>query len=274
MNANTSQVPPYVLIEKSVGETPLECLEQWRAKHPDYTDLPIAYAGRLDPMASGTLLLLLGEECKNQEQYHSFDKEYEFSVLYGISSDSGDVLGIAKESPTVTIATAKISPVLTELTGTLTLPYPIFSSRTVQGKPLHTWAMEGRLAEITIPEKTSTVYSLILEKTRTISRADLVKEVLAKIGLLAKVTDPRKALGNDFRRPDVLRSWEEINQSGSATDTFLIASLTCSASSGTYMRSLAEKIGNMMGTTGLAFSIHRTKIGKYNSTTAVWDQVF
>jgi tRNA U55 pseudouridine synthase TruB len=40
------------------------------------------------PMASGKLLVLLGEECKHQENYHSLDKEYEFSVLLGIGSDT------------------------------------------------------------------------------------------------------------------------------------------------------------------------------------------
>ena len=44
---------------------------------------------------------------------------------------------------------------------------------------------------------------------------------------------------------------------------FLIAQVRCIASSGTYMRSLAEVIATKLGTCGLAYSIRRTRIGTY-----------
>ena len=49
-----------VQIYKNEGETPLECLERFRVEQPLYKDATLSYAGRLDPMAEGILLVLVG----------------------------------------------------------------------------------------------------------------------------------------------------------------------------------------------------------------------
>jgi len=53
----------------------------------------MTYAGRLDPLAEGLLLVLTGEECKNKEKYLGLDKEYEVDVLFGFATDTYDILG-------------------------------------------------------------------------------------------------------------------------------------------------------------------------------------
>lgn len=255
----------YVVLDKKIGETPLESAEAWRVRSNLAKNIPLAYAGRLDPMASGKLLVLIGEECKRQENYHNLDKEYEFSVLLGASSDSGDVLGLITPSSRqgLELWGKKVEAVCRELTGKITLPYPIFSSRTVKGKPLHTWAVEGRLDEITIPTKESEIFKLKLTGTETKTGREIYDNVSAKIELIPPVTDPRKALGNDFRRPEVRAGWKKFLDQHER-DSFTIAHFTCVASSGTYMRTLAEVIANKLNTVGLAYSIHRTKIGQYH----------
>jgi tRNA U55 pseudouridine synthase TruB len=82
----------YTVIEKNLGETPLEAVERWRTDTSTPSTIPLAYAGRLDPMATGKLLVLMGEECKRQETYHNLDKEYEFEVLFGFNTDTFDVV--------------------------------------------------------------------------------------------------------------------------------------------------------------------------------------
>ena len=54
-----------ILVNKQIGETPLEALEKVRREHGFDANLPMTYAGRLDPMAEGLLIVLVGEECKN-----------------------------------------------------------------------------------------------------------------------------------------------------------------------------------------------------------------
>lgn len=277
------KLPKYIGLEKKVGETPLSCAEAWRAAQPPaYQALSLAYAGRLDPMASGKLLILIGEECKQQEKYHALDKRYEFSVLCGVSSDTADVLGRLHFSNTPPkIKEDEIKSVTKSLLGEISLPYPLFSAKTIKGKPLHMWTLENRLDEITIPTKTSTIYSLKFTKTETKSRINIAKEVLEKINSIPPVTDERKALGNDFRRIDVRADWQHFATAGHATDRFTILHFACIASSGTYMRSLAEEIGRRLSPEipipTLAYHIHRTHIGIYHPLPLIngfWQQQY
>lgn len=259
-------MPPYARIEKRVGETPLQALEQFRSREGIPLETPLAYAGRLDPMASGALLILIGDECKRQEHYHGLDKEYYFEVLFGVGSDTGDVLGIIRhdEEYTTTPTTEELRTTASNVQGTLTLPYPSFSSKTVAGKPLHTWTLEGRLDEIDIPTYTNTVYKLELCALNTVPLDELVATARTKIDTLPPVTDVRKAIGNDFRRSDVRASWDAFHAL-KQRPSYPVAQFRCIAQSGTYMRTLAEEIARRVGTIGLAYSIHRNTIGIYQS---------
>ena len=263
----------YIVLDKQVGQTPLAAAEAWRATHPEYQSVSLAYAGRLDPMASGKLLVLIGDECKRQSEYHGLDKEYEFSVLFGISSDTADVLGRLKTASVIPAVTAEqLTDVAKSLIGDIELPYPHFSSKTVQGKPLHTWTMEGRLNEIEIPTAASTIYELELQRTETISRNEATATALLKIDTIPRVTELRKALGNDFRRVDVRQDWHTVSANTALPETYQIATFRCVASSGTYMRSLSEVIAQKVHTIGLAWHIHRTEIGQFNTTEKTWLQ--
>jgi len=269
-----SNLPKYVVLYKKIGETPLECIEKWRSSDDNLKDAPLAYAGRLDPLASGQLLVLIGEECKRQETYHALDKTYDLTILFGIESDSGDVLGLVNEHKERKVSPVELESLLKSMIGGITMAYPIFSSRTVKGKPLHTWAMEGRLGEIEIPTKSSTIYNLELLGTKDVSRPEIVRQALEKINSIPPVTDLRKALGNDFRRTEVRLAWDKIASTGNVSDQFMLAELRCCCSSGTYMRSLAKEIARGLKTTGLALNINRTVIGKYNQSTKDWDSIF
>ena len=161
-----------------------------------------------------------------------------------------------------------------KLTGQVSLPYPHFSSKTVQGKPLHTWTLEDRLDEIEIPTAESTIYELHLESLTSLSRTETVETALDKINTIPPVTDKRKALGNDFRRADVRQDWQSVLDNFSLPNHYQIATFMCSATSGTYMRSLSEVIAKKVGTCGLAWNIHRTKIGTYSAEHKTWTKEY
>src|ERR1700722_5296531 len=131
-----------IVAEKFEGETPLECLERVRKEQKIGPQIPMTYAGRLDPMASGKLLILIGEECKQKELYLGLDKEYEVEILFGIATDTQDLLGlIGKVSDTAIVSSSKIN--LQNYVGSLLQTYPIFSSKTINGKQLHVHARAG-----------------------------------------------------------------------------------------------------------------------------------
>ncbi len=254
----------YIKINKFVGETPLQALERAREKFQLPKDIPIAYAGRLDPMASGTLLLLLGEECKKQKKYHAFDKKYSFSIVFGIHSDTHDVLGRIHtlQSKQLHINEYTINKTVCKCKGTLALPYPHFSSKTVSGKPLHTWALEGKIHTIKIPIKESMVHQIKTSAIYTVPGSYIYQQAIKAIKSLPPVIDPKKAIGRDFRRKEILNDWKEFLKTNKQVE-FYVADIVCIASSGTYMRSLANHIAERLDSKGIALSIHRTKIGTY-----------
>jgi tRNA pseudouridine(55) synthase len=217
-------------------------------------------------MASGKLLILIGEECKHQEKYHALDKEYIFEVMLGVGSDTGDMLGLLEfEKTTNFIEKEDLEKTLNKLVGPVSLPYPKFSSKTVKGKPLHLWTLEGRLDEIEIPTKKSFIHKLQLIDLRTELANKIYSHVTKKIETIPPVTETSKALGNDFRRPLVREAWKNFQASRPQNTKIQIATIRCIASSGTYMRTLASVIANDLNTLGLAYSIHRTQIGRYKN---------
>ncbi len=255
-------IPPYVLLYKEVGQTPLEAITAWKAANPAYTNIPASYAGRLDPMAEGMLLVLLGEECKRQENYRGLDKEYEIEVLLDFSTDTGDVLGMPTYADKETLPSpAEIKKVLKEQTGTKFVAYPAFSSKTVEGKPLFLYALEGTLSTVEIPRHNETIYSI---KQRSLSETP-AEELHARIqSMLSKAPrsdEPSKELGADFRQDEIREEWRSLfGKIPNRSYTILTLSVVCA--SGTYMRTLAERIGANLDTKGLCLSIKRTRIGK------------
>jgi tRNA pseudouridine55 synthase len=248
----------WVVLDKKIGRTPLETIQQWKARHSRYADVPASYAGRLDPMASGKLLVLLGDECKQQDAYTKLDKVYDIEVLLDVGSDTGDILGLIERTEQETIpARDEIQQVLRKEVGTHTIPYPIYSSKTVAGKPLFLYALEGTLDTIFIPTHEETIHRIKYRGSYTLSSEALQERIASLLALAPASDEPSKELGADFRIRDVRTSWHLLFQQPRA---YTVLKLRVSCGSGTYMRSLAARIGQSLGTHALALSIRRTKI--------------
>lgn len=149
------------VVYKNAGETPLHCLQRLFPTNQDtYT-----YAGRLDPMAEGLLLVLQGDECKNASQYYHLEKTYEYTFLLGIATDTYDCLGrITNTTSVVNDNMQRVHDTVQEMIGTLSLPYPPYSSKTVAGIPLFKHARQNTLPSITIPQKTCRLLTISLPK--------------------------------------------------------------------------------------------------------------
>jgi tRNA pseudouridine(55) synthase len=256
-------IPSYVVLDKKLGQTPLQAIDAWRLEHPEHKDVPATYAGRLDPMATGKLLVLLGEECKRQEAYRGLDKEYEIEILLDFQTDTGDVLGIPTYVNAITHPSKSdvIRAVRAE-TGTKEVPYPAFSSKTVNGKPLFMYALEGTLDSISIPTHEEKIYAITHVGIRTIGIDGLQKKITAILSHAPRTNEPSKELGADFRQDEITSLWQS-SLSSLENRTFMVLTLTVTCASGTYMRSIAQRIGEALNTQAAALSIHRTHVGKY-----------
>ncbi len=239
----SSQIKNMIKINKNLGETPLQVLDRLRLGGPEYKNLPMTYAGRLDPMAEGELLVLVGEECKNKEKYLSLDKEYEFESVFGFKTDSFDLLGISK---TLSFDKRKVlenfEDEIKNSAGKFFQEYPPFSSKTVGGVPLFKKTRDGDVFDL--PKKEVEIYEAEFLGFREISGNDLLIEIKRRIGLVR----------GDFRQDEVIKVWEE-NFQNREEETFLIARARIKCSSGFYVRAFV----NDLPFPATTFSIKRTK---------------
>lgn len=261
-------------LHKKLGETPLQALQTWKETNPAYQNVPASYAGRLDPMAEGKLLMLLGEECKSQTTYRGLDKEYVVEVVLDLHTDTGDVLGIPSYTRKETAPSDDaIYSVVRNECGTHEVPYPAFSSKTVSGKQLFMYALEGTLESIEIPTHRETIHRISLERSSLISKEKIATRIRETLALVPRTPEPSKELGADFRQDEIRAHWDEVF-SAMPERVFQVYTLRVVCGSGSYMRSLAERIGSALGTEAIALSIRRTKIGTYMPFLGLWIRTY
>ena len=254
-------IKKYELLHKNLGETPLEALERFRTSaiadawamndivQADFwRTVPLTYAGRLDPLAEGVLLVLIGDECKNKEAYLGLDKEYELDILCGASTDTHDLMGL------VETATAEVlsydQKELQVYVGAHTQEYPAYSSKTVGGIPLHVLSRTDALPE-NMPTKNIEIREIDLVDTNVIGVEELKKRIITTIDMV----------NGDFRQDEIKARWEQVlAEIEKEKPYFSVIKIRVVCSSGTYMRSLAHRIGKDKGVPACALGIKRTKI--------------
>lgn len=246
-----------LIIYKSPGETPLMAVEKFRAENPEYQDQKLGYAGRLDPMAEGILLVLVGDENKKRKDYEKLPKEYEFSFIPGISTDSYDLMGIITsyvKPPTVKPCKAMVETMLLSFVGTYNQPYPPYSSGVANGKPLYYWSRKNLLNTVQIPEKEITVEELIYKADATVTSDMIVRNAVERI----------QNVQGDFRQEEIIEGWRSFLKEHPA-EKFPLIRLSVKASSGTYVRSIIHEIGKKLGCGAVTYSIVRSKIGSHTA---------
>ncbi|MCC6323714.1 hypothetical protein IT400_02890 [Candidatus Nomurabacteria bacterium] len=234
----------------------------------------MTYAGRLDPMAEGLMLVLTGDDCVKKDEYTNLEKEYEVTILFGFATDTYDLLGILErpEQNSEIIAHNRLyyglrhdeqfqnsvlglSETIKKFVGKIDQKYPPYSSRTVNGKPLFQWAREGRLEEIEIPKHEVYISKIEIMDENKITKIKLSKYIKENIGKIK----------GDFRQTEILEKWNEVLEN-SIQENYSCVKLKIACSSGTYVRVIAHELGERLGAGALAMHIKRTKIGDYKIT--------
>ncbi len=242
------------LIYKNEGETPLFAMEEYRKEKGIPKEISLTYAGRLDPMASGLLIVLEGDEVFNKEQYNNLKKIYKFQILFGVSTDTGDILGKVKNKNSEhknNISEEEIQKILESFVGKQEQNYPMYSSKTVNGIPLWQYARENLYLK-EIPKHEIEIFDLKLEELEIKKGKEILNDVENRI----------KKLSGDFRQEEIINSWKETLKDFLEQE-FVVAECIADVSSGTYIRVLSESVGERLNTQSLAFSIERIQIGEY-----------
>ncbi len=240
-------------IYKKVGETPLEAINRFRANNPEYKSVKMTYAGRLDPLAKGVLILLAGDAIYEKEKYLKLDKEYEAEILFGFETDTYDILGLPKKNKKIeNFKKEKLAESLKIFIGTSKMSFPPYSSYRIKGKPLFQWVREGRIKEIKIPEKERETYEIKITRLRKIGGKNLLAQINKKI----------KKVKGDFRQGKILKQWEKILKNNTDIE-FQTANIKIKCSSGTYIRSIAHNLGRELKIGAILLNLVRTKVGDF-----------
>jgi tRNA pseudouridine55 synthase len=131
----------------------------------------IGHAGTLDPMATGVLLVLLGQATKiSGHLLEDGNKIYSGVMRLGIVTDTWDIEGEVLETrPVSGITAAAVQAAMAEHVGSYEQTVPAISAAKHQGRPLYELARKG----IAAPEK---------KKRITISRGEAELVGLERIG--------------------------------------------------------------------------------------------
>ncbi|MEI7539377.1 MAG: tRNA pseudouridine(55) synthase TruB [Candidatus Saccharibacteria bacterium] len=120
----------------------------------------VGHTGTLDPFATGLMILVIGQECKNAGSYSKLDKIYEATIRLGQTSTTGDpegeIIDISNRVPTK----LEINKTLTEFTGEITQRPPIYSAIKINGQRAYKLARKGEKVEM--PERKVMVYVIEL----------------------------------------------------------------------------------------------------------------
>lgn len=239
------------LVNKPIGMTPSKLMEELLKKNPDNIGKKYSFYGKLDPMADGLMIILWEDECRNPF-YHDLEKIYETEIAIGITTDTGDLMGLI-----TSLVSDQVNPysgvdaICDHLGGKtyfpliLEQPYPDYSYLKIKGNPLWWWSQQGL---------TDTIRELIPKKTVKIEELELLSVGEICFEELCHLVQKRVTLveGN-FRQNDIIAHWK-----GTKSKMFHTIKLRLRVSNGTYIRHIASKLG------GVIVNLRRTNSGPYS----------
>lgn len=118
----------------------------------------VGHSGTLDPIATGLMVLLLGEATKLSSFVTEGDKSYNVGVRLGITTDTLDTTGQVLTEKQVQQSQSEIDQIALGLTGEMELPIPMFSAKKIDGKKLYEYARAGET--IIQPKKTMSFWDV------------------------------------------------------------------------------------------------------------------
>ena len=120
----------------------------------------VGHTGTLDPIATGVLVLTLGDYTKLSEIITSEYKEYIASVILGIKTDTLDITGNILEEEKINIKDEEIKNAINKMQCTYMQEVPIYSAVKINGKKLYEYARNNQKVEL--PKRKVTIKQIEL----------------------------------------------------------------------------------------------------------------
>ncbi len=196
------------------------------------------HTGTLDPLATGLLPICFGEATKFSNALLNADKTYRALLRLGQTTTTGDAEGEILSDHPVNLTAAEVDAALAKFRGEIQQLPPMHSALKHQGKPLYEYIRNG----VTIARELRSVviHELVLN---TFGGNKLPPSNFPPEGGRAIVPSPSlDELGRGFCELDI----------------------TVRCSKGTYIRTLAEDIGAVLGCGAHLIGLRRTAIAHFD----------
>lgn len=177
----------------------------------------VGHTGTLDPIATGVLVLCVGNCLKLSELLVSDNKEYVAKVRLGIETDTLDITGkVVKESVVNDITRKDVERVLNKFKGRIKQEVPKYSAVKVKGKKLYEYARND--IEVVLPIRDVDVYEIGLlsdvinnefsfrcKVSKGTYIRSLIRDIGIDLGTYATMTDLRRTKQGIFDVEDAYK---------------------------------------------------------------------
>ena len=179
-----------LLIDKPPGMTSFGVVARLRRvlSKQEGKKVKVGHTGTLDPFATGLMIIVTGQMCRQAMEFTKLDKWYEAEIVLGIESTTGDPEGELSRISDRKPDKGEIEQVLKKFTGKIEQTPPAFSAVKVNGRRAYQLARAGK--KVDIPKRTITIYALeligydypVLKLRTHVSSGTYVRSLAADIG--------------------------------------------------------------------------------------------
>ena len=184
------------MIDKPKGITSFDVIRKLRGTYPK---VKLGHAGTLDPLASGLLIIGIGEGTKKLAQFLKLPKVYEVVVLLGEQRTTGDMEGKVTHSKKVEgLDIEKVEATLSGMVGNVELAVPKYSAIKVGGERLYKKARQGK--DFEPPKKIMKIIALELNGDRVDEDCHML-DITMEVGSGAYIRSIAEELGKRLGYP-------------------------------------------------------------------------
>jgi len=220
-------------------------------KHFGKKNLKVGHAGTLDPLATGILLVCIGNATKLAEEFQKHDKEYIAGITFGATTPSFDLeKDIDRRFPYEHINAAGIGKALEGFIGEQDQVAPLFSAKSVDGVRAYEMARKAFKAGQPIPD------DIIRASRITISECELLS-FFRSAASCAEASDCN--LSKASCRINVAEDDLSLPH----------CSVRIACSKGTYIRAFARDLGEALGSGAYLNALERSRSGIFRIENAL-----
>lgn len=254
-------------------------------RHFNKKNLKVGHAGTLDPLATGVLLLCIGNACKKAQELQDTDKEYVAGVCFGATTASYDLEKEVESGFSLDgVSPEALSQVLEAMKGAREQVAPLFSAKMVGGVRAYELARKMHRAGEALDaaaEDLLRVNNIVLSDLELLRWDETCPAVETEHSRDSGACGTR-GQGEDAGQGAVCGNGDGCGTGGAKGHNpnsrinvaevpagLPEATIRVACSKGTYIRALARDLGEALGSAAFLTSLQRSASGKFRVEKAI-----